>query len=71
MQAKTQSQSYEDSLASYTPNIGNKNDSTSYPNLSPEERNALSKNLKPMKPGLQIIGVLMFDRVLTTELTAL
>lgn len=31
---------------------------------------ALSENLKPIDPDLPVIGILLFDKVLTTELTA-
>ncbi|MGB4204014.1 MAG: DJ-1/PfpI family protein [Bacteroidales bacterium] len=39
-------------------------------NLTQDEIRSLSQNLKPIIPGLPTIGILMFDDVLQTELTA-
>ncbi|HQG75848.1 MAG TPA: DJ-1/PfpI family protein [Bacteroidales bacterium] len=38
--------------------------------LDREEISSLSRNLKTLDPGLPTIGILMFDQVLMTELTA-
>ncbi|WP_291727707.1 DJ-1/PfpI family protein [Bernardetia sp.] len=57
-----------DSLASCSPNTKN-SQNTSF-SLDESSKNSLAQHLKSLNPDLPIIGLLMYDDVLTTELTA-
>ncbi|WP_375559764.1 DJ-1/PfpI family protein [Bernardetia sp. OM2101] len=59
-----------DSLASCSPNAKNKNTQNESSSLDESSKNSLAQNLKSLNPDLPIIGLLMYDDVLTTELTA-
>ncbi|WP_338792502.1 DJ-1/PfpI family protein [Bernardetia sp. Wsw4-3y2] len=59
-----------DSLASCSPNAKNKNSQNESSSLDESSKNSLAQHLKSLNPDLPIIGVLMYDNVLTTELTA-
>ncbi|MBI1191799.1 MAG: glutamine amidotransferase [Bacteroidetes bacterium] len=63
-----QQASIADSLASCSPNTTLSN-STSY-QLYKDEITSLTKNVKKLDPNLPTIGILMYDKVLMTELTA-
>jgi transcriptional regulator GlxA family with amidase domain len=63
-------QTTTDSSASCSPNSGTGNSASEVAGLSDAEAKSMSQNLKVLKPGLPVIGVLMYNAVLTTELTA-
>jgi transcriptional regulator GlxA family with amidase domain len=63
-----QQTSIADSLASCSPNTTSSS-STSY-QLNKDEITSLTKNVKKLDPNLPTIGILMYDKVLMTELTA-
>jgi transcriptional regulator GlxA family with amidase domain len=63
-----QETSFADSLASCSPNSMSASN-VSY-NMSKTEVESLTKNIKPLDPNLPTIGILMYDKVLMTELTA-
>lgn len=64
-----QTTSVADSLASCSPNQTGSSSQTGY-NLSKEELQSLAKNTKHIDSNLPTIGILMYDKVLMTELTA-
>ncbi len=59
-----------DSLASCSPRVLTRNAETGLVNLRESQVAEFSKNAKQLDADLPIIGVLMYDDVLTTELTA-
>lgn len=59
-----------DSIASCSPRITERNSENGLILLTENQQKELSEKLKKLTPGLPIIGVLMYDNVLTTELTA-
>lgn len=59
-----------DSIASCSPGITERNSENGLILLTENQQKELSEKLKKLTPGLPIIGVLMYDNVLTTELTA-
>lgn len=58
-----------DSLASCSPNSESSLSKTAL-NLGKNEIESLTKNIKQLNPDLPTIGILMYDKVLMTELTA-
>lgn len=64
-----QTTSIADSLASCSPNPTGSSSMTDY-NLDKDELLSLTKNTKYIDPNLPTIGILMYDKVLMTELTA-
>lgn len=64
-----QTTSIADSLASCSPNPTGSSSMTDY-NLDKDELLSLTKNTKYIEPNLPTIGILMYDKVLMTELTA-
>lgn len=63
-------ESNSDTLASCSPRILERNKENGLILLTENQKDALSKKLKVIIPELPIIGILMYDEVLTTELTA-
>lgn len=59
-----------DSLPSCSPRILERNVENGLILLTENQKTALSEKLKKLNPDLPIIGLLMYDKVLTTELTA-
>lgn len=59
-----------DTLASCSPRILKRNTENGLILLTESQKTELSKKLKKLNPDLPIIGLLMYDNVLTTELTA-
>lgn len=59
-----------DTLASCSPRILERNKENGLILLTEIQKSELSKKLKKLNPELPIIGLLMYDNVLTTELTA-
>ncbi|GGZ31080.1 hypothetical protein GCM10007049_25060 [Echinicola pacifica] len=59
-----------DSVASCSPRILKRNTDHGLILLTEGQKGELSKKLKKLDPNLPIIGLLMYDNVLTTELTA-
>jgi putative intracellular protease/amidase len=64
-----QEHSIADSLASCSPISNGSTSNISY-NLDKDGILSLTPKLKPLDPNLPIIGILMYDKVLMTELTA-
>lgn len=63
-------ESNSDSLASCSPRIIERNTENGLILLTVKQQQELSEKLKPLNPDLPTIGLLMYDNVLTTELTA-
>ena len=59
-----------DSLASCSPRVLKRNEENGLVLLTEKQKNELSEKSKKLIPDLPIIGLLMYDEVLTTELTA-
>jgi transcriptional regulator GlxA family with amidase domain len=59
-----------DSIASCSPRVLKRNTENGLISLTNGQIEELSKKIKTLKPDLPTIGVLMYDDVLTTELTA-
>lgn len=59
-----------DSIVSCSPRILKRNTENGLIQLTENQKTELSDKTKKLKPGLPIIGLLMYDKVLTTELTA-
>lgn len=59
-----------DALASCSPRILQRNADNGIIRLSESQRTELTKKIKKLNPNLPIIGLLMYDNVLITELTA-
>lgn len=59
-----------DSLVSCSPRVLARNDKAGLVSLRQSQLNEFSQNAKQLEAGLPIIGVLMYDDVLTAELTA-
>lgn len=59
-----------DTLASCSPRVLERNTESGLILLTESQKTELSKKLKKLNPDLPIIGLLMYDDVLTTELTA-
>ena len=57
-------------VASCSPRIATRNQENGLILLNERQKVQLSENLKKLNPDLPIIGLLMYDNVLTTELTA-
>ena len=57
-------------VASCSPRIATRNHENGLILLNERQKVQLSENLKKLNPDLPIIGLLMYDNVLTTELTA-
>lgn len=64
-----QEQITADSLASCSPNLNGTSTTSSF-NLDKDDILSLAKNIKALDPNLRTIGILMYDKVLMTELTA-
>jgi len=58
-----------DSVVSCSPRILKRNNENGLILLNESQKIELSEKLKPLNPDLLIIGILMYDDVLTTELT--
>ncbi len=65
-----QFESAPDSLASCSPRILSRNEDNGLILLNQNQQNELAQKVKKLNPDLPIIGLLMYDNVLTTELTA-
>ena len=59
-----------DSIASCSPRVSKRNTENGLISLTNGQIEELSKKIKTLNPDLPTIGVLMYDDVLTTELTA-
>lgn len=68
-QVTKQTTSIADSLASCSPNPTGSSSKAEY-KLVKDELQSLTKNTKYIDPNLPTIGILMYDKVLMTELTA-
>ncbi|WP_262328326.1 DJ-1/PfpI family protein [Carboxylicivirga litoralis] len=65
-----QNTALNDSLASCSPRIIMRNTENGLVLLNESQKHELNKNSKKLNPDLPIVGLLMYDDVLTTELTA-